>query len=63
LDKVRSCLGLQNKIKISGINIVTDIFLANKDWNSILKKILPLWAVIFYCIPFAVRGYEYIAYQ
>ena len=58
LYKVRSCLGLQKKVKIPAINIAADIFLNNKDWDTILKKLLPLCAIIFYCIPFAVRGYQ-----
>ncbi len=49
-------------MRISAINIATDIFLCNKDWNTILSKVLPLWGIAFYCIPFGVRGYEYIAY-
>jgi hypothetical protein len=45
-------------VKIPAINIAIDIFLNNKDWDTILKKLLPLWGILFYCIPFAVRGYQ-----
>ena len=54
---------MQKKIKIPAINIATDIFLMNKDWDTPLKKIMPLLAIIFYCIPFGVKGYKYLMFE